>query len=194
MPYLMINTRADLGATDHVDCATIGPNNTPILSPHRGQTADGAWYFLMQPRHLVRKRQGRDAAATWVGNFTKNDAVLATALDPNPIEIRFASGVSAAGAQLQPGGLPLGGQIDFRASIVARDAAGVQLAVFDRNDGVSTNDDNGRAIFLGVLSDQANIVSVEFRVEWLDDAGQAVDFAINRLDIRGQILSRAVTV
>ncbi len=183
MTYQLITSRSDLGGNDHVDWAALGPSKTPIVTPRQGQTADGAWYVLTQPKHLVRLRQGTDAAATWVGNFAQDDAVLATSLDPSPIEIRFTPPVRGAGAQVQPADLPGNAGKKFRARIVAQDAGGNVLAQFDL-DGRSTNGNDDQAIFIGILSDQPGIVSLEINAAWLDQPNQVVDLGINRLDVR----------
>jgi hypothetical protein len=185
MPCTRVDTRAELGATDHVDWATLGPSRTPVVAPRQGQSADGAWYVLTQPLHMVRLRQGRDAAATWVGNFAAGDAVLATSLDPGAITIRFPDKVRGAGAQVQPADLPGSEASQFVARIVALGADGTVLGDFEWR-GESTNANDGSAIFIGVRSDALEIVSLNISVAWQGEPDRMVDLGINRLDIGGR--------
>ena len=184
MSCRLVAARPELGATDHVDWATLGPNRTPVVAPRKAQTADGAWCVLTQPTHMVRLRQGTDAAATWVGNFAQDNPVLATALDPGAIVIRFPAPVSGAGAQVQPADLPGDAGKEFVARIVARGAGGTELGAFERK-GTSTNGNDGSAVFIGVRSDAADIISLEISATWRGRPAQSVDVGINRLDIVG---------
>jgi len=111
----------------------------------------------------------------WNGNFAPGDAVLAPNGRPGATLIQFASPVLGAGVQIQ-GGL-LG--TSFTAILVVTD---ITHAVHTYSEtGYSSSSADNSAIFLGVLDDTADIVSIEYSV--VGDWEYANGPGINRLDI-----------
>jgi hypothetical protein len=123
----------------------------------------------------------------WVGNFSPGDGLLNTGVfftaPPETMRIDFSSPVFGAGAQITPND-PWG---DFVARITVFDSGGTQLATFTEAGTSSGNADNS-AIFIGALSDAANIARIEYRIDAYPAPPGPVpefkDFSINRLDFR----------
>jgi len=129
------------------------------------------------------ERRDRTITGGWAGNFSPGDALLWTGFNaggfsPGPMEIAFSSPVRGAGAQIQADVFG-----DYLASLDAY--AGVTLLGHFELPGIaSAFADNPLVIFLGVLSDAANIDRIVYSAvtENPEFLGQD-DFAINRLDL-----------
>ena len=115
--------------------------------------------------------------AGWGGNFAPREKLLWTNYNAGVMTIVFSSLVRGVGAKIQQDGLGA-----FDGTIQAFDVNGNSLGVFTRTDGNPTTHDNhladDTAIFLGLLSDTANIKSVTFRTN-LHATETATGFAIS---------------
>jgi hypothetical protein len=180
MPVHFVTRRADLKKTDFVDWKLVADDGEALgFNNHvfTGTTNQEMTYRILNPLLLVRKRQGR--MATWVGNFKENDGVLATDHDIGPLIITFDQPVRGAGAQIQADSAPR----RFKGRIQAFDVNGNRVAQYSR-DGLSTNDNDNSAIFVGVLADTATIKRIEMSaVSIKPSPNKSMDFAINQLDI-----------
>jgi hypothetical protein len=181
MPVNFVIKREDLQETDFVDWTGVADDGEALEFKNHvftGKTNKGLTYRILNPLLLVRKRQGQ--MATWVGNFKEDDGVLTTDHDIGPLIFTFNKAVRGAGAQIQADGSPR----DFKGRIQAFDADGKRVAQYDR-DGTSNNLNDNSAIFIGVLSDVANIKRIEMSTVSIDPSpGKSTDFAINQLDLR----------
>ena len=115
---------------------------------------------------------GRTAASRrWRGGARLNK------LEAGPLHLDFSAPVMAAGTQIQaqfPGA--------FTASIEAFDGLGNSLGSWSAN-GLSTFDQDGSALFLGVSSPSAEISRVSV---WLNSSADPafLDFAINHVSLK----------
>lgn len=180
MPVNFVTRREDLQKTDFVDWKEVADDGEALnFTQHvfKGKTDGGLIYRILNPLLLVRKRQGQ--MATWVGNFKQDDGVLTTDHDIGPLVITFDTAVKGAGAQIQADGSPR----DFKGRIQAFDSRGKRVAQYDR-DGPSNNLNDNSAIFIGVLSNIANIKRIELSTVSINPSpNKSTDFAINQLDL-----------
>jgi hypothetical protein len=181
-----VTSRAALAANDYVDWGEIGaPGNSYVPNPLSVTSADGSTVMVTKPAEqfhfLVQAAPGQSFPPYWGGNFAPGDNLLTTegpgdATNPGPMTIQFATPVYGAGAQIQTND---GGA--FTARISALDNKGDILGYVTES-GTSNGNRNGSAIFLGILSDTANIAAVRFSIDQFPP-GQDTDFAINRVGI-----------
>ena len=131
------------------------------------------------PNVLIVSRQGLDSGSDWAGNFADGDILLNAVGSALPIVINFSKLTAGAGAQLQPGGI--GGP--FRGSLtVFRLVNGTLLGQSFPFGGVSSNANDGSAVFAGVKSPKTDISRIEFRTTDSHDRGLPI--AINALSIK----------
>jgi hypothetical protein len=122
------------------------------------------------PAGLFRADEGN----SWLGNFSPGDKLLNNnSTDYFPLTLTFALPVKGAGASVQ-----LDADLAFTATIEAFNG-NTSLGSFMEN-GFSNGNEDGSAVFLGVLSTDANITKVVFGLS-NPPLGAASDFAINRL-------------
>jgi len=103
----------------------------------------------------------------WFGNFGAGEQLLFTNFNSGPLRIEFSDLVGGVGAQIQRNAFGA-----FTATIEAFDANDLSLGLFNLA-GNSTGAGDDSAIFIGILSDFADITAIEFNV-----SGGA-NFAIN---------------
>jgi hypothetical protein len=108
----------------------------------------------------------------WAGNFSPGDNLLWTEAN-GPLTIDFATALYGAGAQIQQNDYG-----SFTAVITAYD--GAVLLGSESINGVSNDNDDGSAVFIGLHSPSADITSVVFS---LSAGSSTTDFAINKLDL-----------
>jgi hypothetical protein len=147
-------------------------------------------FSIIFPRRCRRLIQG--PRTKWSGNFNEGDGVLYTDGSSGPISILFDSPIRGIGAQIQERfGIGKQGGAGFLGRIKAFDDNHSELVPppLDSSStpgelhGISNSDDNGSAIFLGLLASSADIWSVDFSTDWLDQNDSAGDFAINTLSL-----------
>lgn len=170
----LVTDRGALGGNDYIDWGgKLGDENyLPIPAPIVTTSSGGLGLTVS---HLGDNFYRLDEGSYWHGNFAFGDHLLYTGwwwdfYSHGPMSIAFDVPVMGAGAQIQdsfPG--------TFKAVIGAYDSSDNLLGQFECW-GYSGTDDNS-AIFLGVLSDTANIARIEYATSTSND------FAINRLDI-----------
>jgi hypothetical protein len=106
----------------------------------------------------------------WNGNFGAGESLLWSFFG-GPMTFTFNTAITGFGAQIEADDLGA-----FTARIEAFNAANVSLGVFSRAGSATANGDDS-AIFLGILSDVADIRSI--RLSLTSSAGDISDFAIN---------------
>jgi hypothetical protein len=107
----------------------------------------------------------------WGGNFVVGEHLLWTDVG-GPLTIVFSSPVSSAGAQIQTAELGT-----FSGTLKAFGIGNVLLGQVDFDNGLSTPDHDGSAIFIGIEdSTAANITSIQFDTP-------SEDFAINQVSL-----------
>ena len=166
----LITDRAALGGDDSVDWGVLGPVLTSVPNPFNIFSNGGLGMLVSKASPGPFER--RDQNNGWNGNFAPGDELIWTAFTVGPMTIEFDSLVSGAGAQIQANVFG-----NFTATIEAFDSGGMSLGSFNV-DGVSNSNGDNSAIFIGVLSDSAEIKSISF-----DVSSGTGDFAINQMDL-----------
>jgi len=177
-----VNDRTSLAANDFVDWGAFGPAFTLVPDGSTVNSAEGNTITVSnttEPGTPFRVFQQVPPVVTgfWNGNFAPGDRVLAPNGRPGATLIQFSTPVLGAGAQIQ------GGSILNTPFTAILDVTGIDGLTYSFSaTGISTADANNSAIFLGVLNDVPNIVSIQYSISGLaaTDNGPG----INRLDIR----------
>jgi hypothetical protein len=164
-----VNSRAALAGNDYVNWnAAVGPLFTFVPNPSGFNSNNGLPMTISMPGSNSFQRLDQNNG--WGGNFAPSDPLIFTNYEAGPMTISFSQPVYGAGAQIQRN---LYGA--FSATLQAFDSLGNPVGNFNGNS--NGNADNS-AIFMGALSDSANISSIVFSVP-----GNPSGFAINQLDI-----------
>ncbi|WP_298439150.1 PEP-CTERM sorting domain-containing protein [Geobacter sp.] len=166
-------------ANGSIDWGGLGPDRTQLSQPFsvavNGISGLEAVVSKSSPGPMEIRVQG----SSWAGNFGTGESLLWTMHTNGPMILDFNAGVSGVGAQIQSNYYG-----DFLATIEAFDLSGASLGAFTVQ-GRSDDDGNDSALFLGVLSDLANIDKIAFNVSRAGAAG-GDDFAINGPVVKGQ--------
>ena len=173
----LVTTRAGLNGNSEIDWNDLGGSSaTAIPSPFdiavtdswNGQSAG----VSLNTGSFQRVDQGGANVWDWDGNFAPEEALLQTLATGHAlITFDFDTLVFGIGAQIQPEALGA-----FTAQISAYDLSGTLLGQFTEN-GVSTSGGDDSAIFIGILSNIANIHEVTFEV--ISSKGRAYDGSIS---------------
>lgn len=164
---VLVTSDSELGTNDSIDWAQLGPQYTVLTGPLAVSSQGGlAATVSTTGGPLERRNQG----TSWAGNFHSGDPVLWQKSGAD-ITLTFASAVFGVGAQIQN---------DFYGPFTARimGIGGEVLGTFSQQ-GVSNSNNDGSAIFIGMLSDTQNISSVVFSVD-------SNDFAIGNVSLNTQ--------
>lgn len=191
MPIRFITDSGEFAGALAFDWKNLPPivdidNNSSVVPPNDVSGMVG--FHIQFPRLCRRVLQG--PRSRWAGNFTTRDGVLWTDGARGPLSIHFASPIRAVGAQIQERfGIGKDGGAGFLGRIKAFDDTHTELVPppLDPSSnpgefhGISNSASDGSAIFLGLRSTKANIWSIDFSTDWLDQNDLAGDFAINTL-------------
>lgn len=167
----LVTTRVALSANDFVEWGQLGAEDvSPLVTPASitsnlgvngsASNAGGDLYRF-------------DEGGLWGGNFAVGAELIGTLLEPGPIVVDFAIGLSKVGAQIQAADYGAFGGI-----ISVFGSAANLLETYTVN-GMSNGNADDSAIFIGVSRLTADIFRVEFNVSGTPN----MDFAINRLDL-----------
>lgn len=165
---VLATSTSALGANDVIDWSQLGPDPTILTSPQNVVSGDGLDAVVSSSGGVFMRV---DEGHGWTGNFAPGTPLLWTAGHGPEFVITFASPVFGAGARIQSNSFGA-----FTAEIVASD--GGVLGSFTQDGQSNPNEDNS-AIFIGALSDVANIASIRFDLVSAVSAGN--DFAIGPL-------------
>jgi hypothetical protein len=163
------NSRALLGGNDFIDWAAAGAVNSTHVNPFIIISNDALQTTVSKPSSGPFER--RNQGSGWNGNFAPGDALIWTRFTSGPLMLEFANPVWGGGTQIQRNAFGA-----FTGTVEAFDSLNMSLGSFSLN-GNSNNAGNNSAIFLGVLSDSANIKKLAFNVD-----GEQ-DFALNQVDL-----------
>jgi hypothetical protein len=183
-----INQRASIGSNDTIDWSSLGTvkpfNNVPNL--FFGNSENGRGFkvsipsFFGSPRPIVFETLSQPGIET---NFSSGDYVLFTGLTDKPfppgtntslITIKFDQPVQAAGTQLALGGTTK----PYQAIVSAFDHEDNLLGTFS-TEAISSQALDNSAVFLGAMSDTANISRLVFRTSETN-----VPFGINSVNFK----------
>lgn len=194
---LASNDFIEWGSLPESDGATLIFQDVPNAGKrYLGKTHAGRDYALTQPLDLLRLTQGK--GSSWFGNFDEGQAVIFTnarvpaqdgAYTPSGerLVIGFSHAIRGAGVQFQARLMNWNDSLAFTAHLVLvgagrrvrRQRRRLDVA---RNDGHSSNRNDGSAIYIGAkTAGPAAIIGLELYVHAND--GSPLDFAINRLDL-----------
>jgi hypothetical protein len=151
-----VNSAAALNANDSVNWAQLGSTFTVIPTPVTALSAGALDVTVSSSLGSVGRR---DEGNGWAGNFTPGDQLLWNQDQSESIDIAFATPVAGAGAQIQADTYgPFSGTLT---------AYGAGLSVLDTYNftGVSNGDNDGSAIFAGMLSSTPDIYGVSFEMD-----------------------------
>ena len=166
----LVTNRANLNPTDSVEWGQLGASYTSIPSTFSATSGNG---MAITGTLAGGSGERRDEANGWAGNFTHGDHLLWTNAN-GPLTLSFANPVAGAGANVQSDYYG-----PFTLELSAYDGSTL-LGSFTEIGDSSANDD-GKAIFLGVLGSTADITKIVFtNVTW---DGNPQDFAINTLSL-----------
>jgi PEP-CTERM motif len=174
------SSRATLGGNDFIDWSGAGAANTTPSNPFTIISNNGLSTNVSKPTQGSFLRLDQNGG--WSGNFAAGDHLLYTNSADGPIVLDFASPIFGGGTQIQ--GNFFGA---FTGSIEAFDSANTSLGSFSLLPGISNSNSDNSAIFLGVLSDSANIKKLVFNI---NNPASPDDFAINRVDLVGGKIDR----
>ncbi len=167
---VLVTAPAALGVNDTIDFGQLGPDGTAFPTPAAVTSTNGlsASLSTTDSTGFIRVDQG----SGFRGNFTPGDHVVSTnRLNYFPITLTFTAPLMGAGANIQQDRLGA-----FTASLEAFDANGNSLGVVTEN-GVSNNNNDGSAIFIGILDTTPNIASITFGL--VNPPGSLGNIAIN---------------
>jgi hypothetical protein len=153
------------GANDEITWGQLGPTFTVVNTPQNIVSTLGLTGSVVDENGVAERR---DQGNGWAGNFGAGEQLLWNQVT-GWIQITFDTPVQAGGAQFQ-------GDVygPFLARIWTDDGSFFDVA------GVSNPNGDDSAIFIGALSDTANIVSITFGMH---DTGLGPSFAIGQVDL-----------
>ncbi len=177
-----ISTPGALGANASANLALLGVENFVPVAQGASVTLTGDLTRTVAFSNQNALQTRVDEGGLWGGNFNLGEALLwSGGFDQNfntvgggLLTLDFSSAVKAVGAQIQTLGFGA-----FQTTITAYGAGNVLLGSFTRNDGNSTGDQDGSAIFIGISDSAAGITRVTFDAV-PDDPNAPAGFAINQ--------------
>ena len=143
---ILTTSSAALGGNDTTDWASLGGAFTVVPSPLHTSTSGGRPLTVSTGGDFQR----RDMNNGWDGNFAPGASLLWNHRN-GPISFNFGSSIRGAGLQIQSA---FDG--NFTVQLEAFDAGNSSLGAFTE-DGVSNGNADNSAIFIGFLSDTANV-------------------------------------
>ena len=163
----LVTDRTALDANETLDWSVLGPQFTSVDSPLTAPASGGTQVTGSLPSGSFQRR---DQSSSWSGNFASGEALLWN-LGNGPMQFSFSNALRGGGAQIQNNFFG-----PFTAVIEAFNSGGTSLGSVTRA-GDSTGAGDGSAIFIGLLSDQADIARITFNVNGSNS------FAINNLSL-----------
>ena len=178
-----VTSRTSLNANDSVDWGSLGLPYAGVASGSTLQSQNGIGITVTQPFYSLEIRQ-QDAPGTnlgFYGDFSSGEVLLTNWNSPFPITVAFSQPVFGAGLQIEPAQVQ-----DFPAPftvyVTAYDGT-VELGTFSTT-GIKSNNADGSAPFLGVLSDTADITSLTYHAVTQTNGPVEGDIGMNYMSIR----------
>lgn len=149
-----VTSESALGPDDYIQWSALGSQNTSVANPTSSTSAGGLGYTVSQSGagSFARLDQG----SGWIGNFGSGETLLFTGGSNGPISINFATGVNGVGAQIQSDYYGA-----YAAKLEAFGAGSNSLGSFTFS-GIASSAQDDSAIFIGLLSNTADIFGVTF--------------------------------
>ena len=177
-PLVVVTDRTRLGSSDSANWSLFGSPYTDVVSGSSIDSQSGIVVTVSQPEYGLQIMQQQNG---YFGDFFPGETLLTNWNSPFPITISFSRPIFGAGVNLEPAqvqDLPA----QFSAFVTAYDG-NVWLGQFSTT-GTKTTAMNGTAPFLGVLSDQANITSLTYRVAVQTNGPSTGDFAMDSISLK----------
>lgn len=168
----IVTNRGSLLNNDNFDFGQFGPTFTVLPNVISGTTTMGMTINIASSSSNMERR---DQGNGWSGNFNNGDALMWSRDNFSVMTFNFANPVYGAGVQIQN---DLFGP--FTAYVLVRDNMGNPLGTFTEN-GMSTPNGDGSAIFLGAYSSLGNIGSLTY---YVGTTGGVSGFAVNNMTIQ----------
>ena len=169
----LVTSRAALGGDDSVDWGQLGGEFVGVSNPFAATSTGGIG--LNGTGNGGSPFDRIDQSSGWSGNFSPGDKLLWTFYpSEGPMDLAFDKIICGAGANIQADFFG-----DFEAFLEAFDSNGNSLGIVSEK-GTSNSNNDGSAIFIGVLSSLHDIASISF---WVKSDTGINDFAINQLDL-----------
>jgi hypothetical protein len=176
-----VSSRSGIGGSETLSFVGLGMDQDPITNPT--STTTSAQRVVTMSMAGTVSPMFLFSGSTFNADFLATDIVLSNfASGANSIRFTFGSSIAAVGAQIQPN--LFGG---FTGVVEAYDAASVSMGLISLA-GLNGGNNDGTALFLGVMSSLADIRSIEFRIMG------GGDFAVNRLSINPTAIPEPGTV
>jgi hypothetical protein len=147
----LVTSSSALGANDSISWTQLGPAFTVLTGPQAVTSTGGLAATVTSAGNTLERR---DQGSGWAGNFANGAPLLWTRGVGPDITLSFAAPVYGAGAQFQA---DIFGP--FTAEVIG--IGGSVLGTFTEN-GTSNSAGDDSAIFIGILSDTADISSIVF--------------------------------
>ena len=162
----VVTSRSALGANDTLDWSSLGSEYSSISSPFTTVSTGGNTVTGSIPSGSFQRS---NQSSGWNGNFAPGDALLWTQGNPGPLQLTFSQSVRGVGTQIQANVFG-----PFTAVIEAFNSGGTSLGSFTLPSNSTSGRDNS-AIFIGVLSDNADIAKLLLNLQ------DNKEFAINQV-------------
>jgi len=178
---ILVTSRAALAGDDFIDWGQLGLDHSLVPNPSAIVSNSGFITGTVGRENqgdLQRRNENPPASGGWNGNFAAGDRLIWTNDLAGAMLIDLNSSVAGLGAQIQMDRL-LG---LFDATIEVYDDLNNLLATFTVQGDSNNNKDNS-AVFIGVLSDSANIDHIVLFTNQARTSARD-DFSINQLDLR----------
>ncbi len=143
--------------TDSIDWGQFGGPFTSVASGTAGLTVQGGGFRITTDNQSSMER--RDQGDGWGGNFLPGDRLIWNAGGNGIMRVTFDNLVLGVGANVQNDFFG-----PFSATITLFDSSNNVIVSYTRNDGDSTGNGDGSAIFMGAQSSSLNVRAVEIAV------------------------------
>jgi PEP-CTERM motif-containing protein len=185
---LGITAETDLKNIGHLDWGLLGPSFASVSNAFTTPVPGIGGLNITGSQaggDFVRIDQG---SADWNGNFGAGESLLWSFFG-GPMTFTFDKAIAGFGTQIEADNLGA-----FTARIEAFNAANVSLGVFTRAGSATTSGDDS-AMFLGILSDVADIRSIRLSLTSSGNGlGDISDFAINSPTIQDAAVPEPASV
>jgi hypothetical protein len=174
-----VTSRSGLSTNEILDWAGFGPAFTDIDDGATIASPSGLVVTVTQPYYGLQIRQ-EGAPTGWFGDFLPGQSLLTNWNSPFSVTLSFSSPIFGAGVQIEPGqvqDLPA----PFTAFVTAYNGSDVVAQFFTT--GTRSMGHDGSAPFLGVMSNVAEITSLNYRVVTQTNGPDTGDLGMNFLSL-----------
>ena len=173
-----VTTGSGLSNVGQLDWGVLGPSVTSVSNPFTTPVPGISGLTITGSQAGGDFARIDQASGDWNGNFGAGESLLWSFFS-GPMTFTFNTAITGFGAQIEADDVGA-----FTARIEAFDAANTSLGVFSRP-GLATSTADDSAIFIGLLSNAADIRSIRLSLTSSGGgSGDVTDFAINSPSIQ----------